>query len=175
MMYRNDEEKEKAIRSITSRGSNKFMQNSYNYDAVDKGNKEVNLTSQFEVKDYVQSLGKEYYVNMNMQRSYMDEYVNTKERKAPIEYDYKNILRQVVTLDIPKGYHVSYLPPDKKQSVDGLLSYKISYHKTASQVQLIKEFELQSLYVMPDKFAAENNLVEELKKQYKESVVLTAN
>lgn len=175
MMYRNDEEKEKAIRSITSRGSNKFMQSSYNYDAVDKGDKEVSLTSRFEVKDYVQSLGKEYYVNMNMQRSYMDEYVNTKERTAPIEYDYKNILRQVVTLDIPKGYHVSYLPPDKKQSVDGLLSYKISYRKTASQVQLVKEFELQALYVMPNKFAAENSLVEELRKQYKESVVLTAN
>jgi len=175
MMYRSDNDKEKTVRSITSRGSNKFLQSSYDYKPIDNDGKDVSLTSQFEVKDYVQSLGKEYYVNLNMQRSYMDEYVDVKERSAPIEYDYKNVIRQVVTLDIPKGYHVSYMPPDKAHSVDGLLSYKISYHKTSSQVQLVKEFELQSLYVNPDKFVAQNNLVEELKKQYKESVVLTAN
>ncbi|MGN6569063.1 MAG: DUF3857 domain-containing transglutaminase family protein [Flavipsychrobacter sp.] len=175
MMYRNDDEKEKAIRSITSRGSNKFMQHSYNYKAVDDANKDVNLTSEFEIKDYAQSLGKEYYINLNLQRSYMDEHVDAQERTMSIEHDYKNIIRQVVTLDIPKGYHVSYLPPNKQQSVEGLLSYKITYSKTASQVRLVKEFELQSLYISPAQFAAQNNIVEDLKKQYKESVVLTAN
>lgn len=176
MMYRNDNDKEKTIRSITARGSNKFLQSSYDYKAADNEDKDVSLSSQFEIKDYVQSLGKEYYINMNMQRSYMDEYVDIADRKKiPIEHDYKNIIRQVVTLDIPKGYHVSYLPPDKQQAVDGLLSYKISYSKTPRQVLLVKEFELQSLYVMPDKFAQQDKLVEDLKKQYKESVVLTAN
>jgi len=175
MMYRNDDEKEKAIRSITSRGSNKFMQQSYDYKAADNDNKDVTVTSQFEIKDYVQSFGKEYYVNMNMQRSFEREYADVKERKVPIVHDYKSITRQVVTLDIPKGYHVSYLPPDKQKNIDGLLSYKISYSKTAKQVQLVKEFVQQSLYINPDKFAAQNSLVDELKKQYKESVVLTAN
>src|SRR5207244_4059595 len=101
-------------------------------------------------------------------------YVDTK-REVPIEHRYKNRNKQVVVLDIPKGYHVTYLPPNSEKKVNGLLSYKITYAKTPKQVILVKEYELQTLYVTPDQFTGQNTIVEELKKQYKESVVLAAN
>ncbi|MBA3829169.1 MAG: transglutaminase domain-containing protein [Taibaiella sp.] len=174
MMYRNDNEKEKAIQSITTRGSNKFLQNSFDYNIAATDDKDAKLTSTFEIKDYVQNLGKEYYVNMNLLRSYEGDFAD-RDRTVPIEHDYKNRIKQVVTLQIPKGYKVTYLPPNKEKSVNGLLSYRIAYTKNAKEVQLVKEYELQTLYVYPEQFAAQNQIVEELKKQYKESVVLTAN
>jgi transglutaminase-like putative cysteine protease len=175
MMYRDGNEQEKGVSSIVSRGSNKFIQKSYSYKLDDDSNKNVSLSSDFEIKDYVSNVSNEYYVNMNLLRSYEDEYANEKEREVPIEHNYKNRIKQVVILEIPKGYHVSYLPPNAEKKVDGLWSYKISYTKTAKEVVLVKEYELQTLYVQPGQFAAENKLVEDLKKQYKESVVLTAN
>lgn len=174
MMYRNDNEKEKTIKSIMSRGSNKFIQTDFAYKIADDNNKEAYLTSKFEIKDYAQNIGKEYYVNMNLLRSYENDYIDTK-REMSIEHSYKNKVKQVVTLDIPKGYKVTYLPPNAEKKVNGLLSYKITYSKNAKQVILVKEYEMQTLYVKPEQFAAQNNVVEELKKQYKESVVLTAN
>lgn len=175
MTYRNETEKDEAIRSLTSRGSNKFIQNDYTYNIANNFNKDASITSKFQIKGYVQNLGKEYYVNMNLLRSYEGEHVDDMNRKASIEHTYKIRSKQVVVLDIPKGYKVSYLPPNDQMSVNGLLSYKISYTKTAKQVILTKEYELQTLYVTAAQFAEQNKLVEGLKKQYKESVVFTAN
>ncbi len=174
MMYRNDNEKEKAIRAIMGRGSNKFIQTDFSYKLNTDNNKEASLTSKFNISDYAQNIGKEYYVNMNLVRSYEGDHIDAK-RDIAIEHRFKNINKQVVTLDIPKGYHVSYLPPNAEKKVNGLLNYKITYTKNAKQVVLVKEYDLQTLYVNREQFAAQNAIVDELKKQYKESVVLTAN
>ncbi len=175
LLYHNDNEKKDAIKAITQRGSNKFILNNFDYKIAESKEKEVTVTSQFEVKDYVQNVGNEYYVNLNLLRKYEDERIDSKERKAPIEHSYKNKTKEIVTLEIPQGYHVSYLPPVKQKKADGLWGYSISYTSDKNHVTLIKEYELQTLYIAPAQFAEHNRIEDDLKKQYKESVVLTAN
>lgn len=175
MLYRNENDKEAVLKGLTKRGSNKYIQNNFDYRISNDDEKDVFLSSQFVLKDYVQSIGKEYYVNMNLLHHYEEDWVNIEERKVPIEHNYKNKVKQIVVLNIPTGYHVTYLPSDVQHSVDGLWDYKLSYTSNKSEVKLVKEYELQTLYITPSQFAEHNKMVEELKKQYKESIVLTAN
>lgn len=174
MQYRSDADKEKTLRSLASRGSNKYQQKEYHYDFKGKGDNHFSMRSTFELKDYVRSIGKEYYVNLNLQRLYQDEFADKAERKVMIERSYKNRMKQVVVLDIPQGYKVSYLPPDKAEAVPGLWSYKISYKNNGKQVSLFKEYQFDSIAIDPDQFDQHNKLVEGLRSQYKESIILTA-
>ncbi|MEI8278628.1 MAG: transglutaminase domain-containing protein [Bacteroidota bacterium] len=175
MMYRNENEREAVLKGLTKRGSNKYIQNNFDYRISNDDEKDVYLSSQFVLKDYVQSIGKEFYVNMNLLHNYEEDWVDVAERKVAIEHNYKNKVKQIVVLDIPTGYHVTYLPPNKEQSVSGLWNYKLSYSSSKSEVKLEKEYELQTLYITPSQFAEHNKMVDELKKQYKESIVLSSN
>lgn len=173
MMYYNGNEKEDAIKSITSRGSNKYIRKDSDFEVLP--DKTVRVNADFEIQDYAQQVGKEWYINLNLQRSYENQWIDVKERTVPQENDYKNIVRQIVTLEIPKGYHASYLPPPFERGSNKLWKCKISYENTGKEVRLIKEFEMNTLYVQPEQFEENNRLVEELRKQYKESIILRAD
>jgi transglutaminase-like putative cysteine protease len=175
MQYRGEKEKDDAIKSLASRGSNKYVQKSFDFKAADTKAKDVLTTSTFEVSDYPQKVGNDWYVNMNLQRSNENLWIDNKRGKIPVEQDFKYKVRQVVILNIPKGYHVSYLPPSIEKSAENLWGFKINYKTSLGKVHLIKEFEMNTLYIYPGQFEANNKIVQELRKQYKESVVLTAD
>jgi hypothetical protein len=175
MLYKNEKEREDAVKAIASRGSNKYIQKSFDFKTPDNNDKDFQATSSFEVRDYSQQVGKEWYVNMNLQRSYEDLWIDAKDRKVPLERNYKSKTRQVVVMNVPKGYHVSYLPPTVEKTASDLWSYKIQYKDLGKQVQLIKEFEMNTIFIQADQFSQHNKLVADLKEQYKESVVLTAD
>ncbi|WP_276134294.1 DUF3857 domain-containing protein [Polluticoccus soli] len=173
MMYRNSKEKEDAIKAITTRGSNKYIQKEFDFKALP--DKTVRAYSTFDIQDYAQQVGKEWYINLNLQRSYENQWIDIKERTAPQENNFKNITRQIVTIEIPKGYHVSYLPPPFEKGSDRLLKCRISYENAGKEVRLMKEFVMNTLYLEPGQFEENNELVEELRKQYKESIILKAD
>ena len=78
MQYKSPKEREDAIKAIALRGSNKYLQKSFDYKAFDNKGKDVAATSTFEVSDYAQQVGNEWYINMNLQRSYEDLWINPK-------------------------------------------------------------------------------------------------
>jgi hypothetical protein len=173
--YYSPREKEDYMRAFLSRGSNKYLQRKFDYKVSEQKERNALFSADFEIKDYAQQAGKEWYINMNLLRPYENQYIDTKERAVPIEYDYKNIIRQVVVLDIPKGYHVSYVPPSVEKGMDNLWDFRISYKTSPSQVTMIKEYRVRTLYLENKDFLAHNQLINELKKQHKESIVLTAD
>jgi hypothetical protein len=114
-------------------------------------------------------------VNLNLLHYFEDNCIDTKDRTVPSYFDYKASRKEVVVLDIPKGYHVKHLPPATKNAIDGLWTYSISYIADKDKITLTKEYELNTLAINADKFADNNKMVDGLKKVYKESVVLTTN
>jgi hypothetical protein len=175
MMYKNENEKANAVRSMTSRGSNKYIQTGFDYKISEDHAKDVYLRSDFQIGDYIQKAGAERYINLNLHRYYERDLLDTLVRKAPVERKYKIRTRQVVVFEIPAGFRLSYLPPDASGGVPGLWSYRISYHQSGTKVQLVKEYEVNSLYIKPEQFVAHNRLVNDLGAQYKESIILTAD
>lgn len=173
LMYYKNQERDKFILGFTSRGSNKFIQSSYDYTPLANEYKDNRISADFMIDDYVQDIEKESIVNMNIQRYFDGIWIDGKDRTSPYQFSYKKKVKEVVTLNIPDGYKTSYIPPDAARSLDGAWSYKISYNTTPKLITLIKEYELNTLSIKPSMFEENNKMVEELRKQYKESVVLT--
>jgi hypothetical protein len=170
------DEKDKLVRRITRRGSDKYLVPRYDLYAQEAGNMDVNISADYTLGDYVQNVGKQTIVNMNAKHTFTDMRVNDSGRNVPVYLDNKRTVRETVTLNVPDGYRVTYLPKGAQGSVDGLWSYKLSYKedKAAKKVILTKEYALNTMMVKPEQFAANNKLADDLKKQYNQTVVLTA-
>ncbi len=174
LKYRNENEQEKAINTITQRGSNKYIQKKFDYKMLEDPLKDVVISAGFEIPDYVRKAGNDYYVNLNLLRNLSGSKVDITDRSAPVEKDFNEINKQVVVLDIPKGYKVSYLPEPRQQSVEGIGTYHIRYNSDGKKVILSKEIRMDALYIQPDRFNDFNKMVSGLQNAYKETVVLTA-
>jgi hypothetical protein len=131
------------------------------------------VSGSFSLPGFARKAGDELYVNLNLQRDFEDDYADEKSREVPISYEYRQQQRKVVTLKIPAGYKLSYLPPDKADSEDGLWRYKFHYEQRGNSIWLSREITMNTLSVPPEKFPVHNRLVEGLRDAYKESVVLT--
>jgi transglutaminase-like putative cysteine protease len=174
LKYKNENEKEKTINAITQRGSNKYAQKQFDYKIPDEPLKSVRISAGFEIPDYVRKAGKDYYINLNLLRSLSGSKVDMTDRNAPLEKDFNETNKQVVVMDIPKGYKVSYLPEPKQQTIEGIGAYSIRYNSDGKKVTLSKEIRMDALYIQPDHFKDFNSMVSGLQNAYKETVVLTA-
>jgi len=169
------EEKDKYVRSLTGGGAYNFLSPNYTISPVESGDMDVSINAGYSIPGYAQINDKQYYVNMNLKNTLPAPRINDTGRSVPYYFNNKKMIRESVVLDIPEGYKVTYLPPNAHGEVDGLWSYKISYKadEKAGKITLTKDYELNTMSISPKDFAASNKAVDELKKLYKETVVLT--
>ena len=170
--YKN-EDRDKIFKEILSRGADNYQQLKYAVNVNE--NKNVTLSADFNLPDYAHMIGKEYIINMNLDRPFGNQRMNDSERSVGYYYRNKSKTTEVVVLDIPEGYKVTHLPAEAHGSLDGVWNYKISYSANKEKVVLTKEYELQSLSLDASAFAMNNKVIDDLNHAYKESVVLTAN
>ncbi len=173
MMYNKEKDRDDRIREELMRGSEKYHMAKYNVSAKEKNDKDASITADFTVEDYAHKVGKEYIVNMNLDRAYANQRMNDSERKVGFYYPYKEKTKEVVVLDIPEGYKVTHLPGAAHGGLEGVWSYKISYAADKKKIVLTKEYEQQALSLSPGQFVNNNRIIDELNHEYKESVVLT--
>lgn len=170
------EDKDEYVHNQLSRGNSKFLLKQYNINAGTSGRKDVGMNATYSLGGYAQQVKKDYFVNMNLSRTMTETRMNDEDRNVAIYLPYKKTVRETVTLNIPKGYRVTSLPKAAKGGVNGMWNYSISYQagKNSNTVVLTKEIVVHTMKITPDQFKEHNKLVDDLKKQYKETVVLTA-
>jgi hypothetical protein len=173
MLYSSGTDRDKFLRRMTVRGSERFTEQSADFKTVDESGKDCRISARFSLPGYVHHTGSELYLNLNLQRDLDDDYVEQNTRRIPLEYSYRQQKRQVVSLKIPAGYKASYLPADKADGDPALWGYKLHYEQKGDRIFFIKEITFNTLLVTPEQFAAHNRLVEGLRDEYKESVVLS--
>ena len=173
--YLKEEDRDKAMRMRLGRGADNYKQIKYEVTANETGSKDATVTADFNLQNYAHIVGKEYYVNLNLDRKFGNQRMNDTERNVGYYYPNKEKVEEVVMLDIPEGYKVTHLPGEAHGGLDGVWSYKISYKADKKKIILTKEYELQSLSLSDKEFAKNNKIIDDLNHAYKESVVLTAN
>ena len=171
-LTREKEEREKVVKAIAMRGSDKFILD--NYKIKEKEDKDIIVSGDFNVGGYVHHLKKDVIVNMNLLHHFEDNHIDTAFRKVAWYHNYKNIQKEVVVMDIPKDYKVTYLPKNASGKLDDMWSYSITYKIEGKKIILTKEYKLNTLTISPKYFIDNNKAIEALEKQYRESVVLTA-
>ena len=175
MGFYKNEQKDEYVKSLTTRGNNKYEQLSFTTKQEPGGQKHLKITADFTIDNYLQNAGNEKYLNLNLM-SYDDyEPIEYKRgRKTQFYSNYKFIRKEVVVVKIPDGYTVTNVPPDDAQKLDDIWSYSLKYIVTGNLLTLVKEYENKSLTIPVSKFSENNSMVERLKKQFKESVTFTA-
>lgn len=172
---RRKEERDEVIRAMTMVGNRKYILKDYQTDVKTSGRKDVSISTNFLIGDYVQRAKNETFVNMNLSSMFANLRVNDKDRNFPVYLPFKRTVKETVVLNLPKGARVTYLPKNAKGGADGILSYNISYKvdNAARTVTMTREYVLKTLTVQPAQFAALNKVADQLNELYKETVVLT--
>jgi len=166
-----DNEVKLNVAKLISKGSNKLVLNSYAINNNTNREKPTSITYQFTLQDYFQQVGDELYINLNMNKDWYNQFINTDLRKYPIETDYKYIKHEYTEMTIPPGYQVDFIPPDASYS-GTLLGYDLSYKKEGAKIILSKKTYVNYLLLNPTDFPLWNEEVKRLSKVYKESIIL---
>lgn len=169
--YYKAKDKEDYMRSLFSRGSNKFQLASY--EVVEKkGRERITLAAKFELQDYARKLGDEWYLNLNLLKHYEHQEIDYPRRQIPVEFDFRFIRRYVTILTIPEGYTVTHLPKSKSFK-NNIWGFDIRYEQKDNTIVLTQEFFNDHLMLQPDQFKEWNEVLEHLFPQYKESISIS--
>lgn len=159
------------VTRLVGKGSNKFFLDEYSLSGIHERDAPTTLRYKFRVLDYFQRIDDEIYVNLNLNKDFYNTFINLETRKAPKESDYQYVKYETVSLKIPDGYEVEYLPETAR--LDGpLLGYEITYKKEAGQVVYSKKFFLNYLLMKPEDFSSWNEAIKQMSEAYKESIIL---
>lgn len=168
----NHEEKTEFLTGYLEKGSNKFTVDTLFYDNLYDRNKDFSVGYDYSIDGYAHKNGDEMYVNMCLDKSYMNALIDTARRTAPLEIDYLSTERHVSVLNIPEGYSVSCTPKDQSFSI-GDYSYTIKYRMDGNRLICEKEIVINSLMVQPSQFGQWNTFVESLTAASNENVTLS--
>jgi hypothetical protein len=166
------DDKLKILKSYFQKGNNKFMLESFKESDADDRDKPFTIQYKFNVSDYLLQSGNEIFVNMNLEKAY-GKFDMEKEREIDYEFDYKKRINNTVTLKVPDGYEVTYLPPNDSLNTD-LFSFNISYQKVGNTIVTKNDIRIKCLLLKKKDFGVWNDFIARLRKNYAESVALRA-
>jgi len=165
------EEADDAMKAFLSKGSNKFIVNSFKYDGLEDKDKDLVINYDYTLPDYAQVLNDEIYINLNLDKALNNDDIDIATRKTDKEIEYKMINHHISKLNVPNGYKVKYLPSDDSFH-DGEFGYDIKYKQEGNIVYCDKSLYLDYLILYKSKFETWNKMIKQLDKAYKEVVVL---
>lgn len=174
LMYSNEEETKDYVKKRMGKASNKFILGNYTITRVNPEENIANIAADFEIPGYGKKIGDEYYINLNLEKIFEKQVIDTVKRKVPLEIEYNSVINECHILQIPKGYTVNYLPKDFSFD-NNLASIKISYKVADGNVIATQEGKMKKIMINPEDFDEWNKDMAGVQLQYKEAVVLKKN
>ncbi|HEX7016419.1 MAG TPA: transglutaminase domain-containing protein [Cyclobacteriaceae bacterium] len=169
-----EEDTRRYVTGLVGKGSNKFYLDKYSVQDMGNRDRPTKIDYEFRIADYFQKIGDEIYINLNLNKDYYNDFINTTLRQTPVENEYRYIKEDVAVLDIPEGYTVEYMPPDAKHE-GKLMGITVDYETTDRQIIMKKTFYIDYLLMNPSQFSDWNESVTRASDAYKESIILKKN
>ncbi|MEY5047110.1 MAG: hypothetical protein RLZZ175_469 [Bacteroidota bacterium] len=171
LIGKSEEKQKEILTGYLEKGNNKFFLESFNLKDVEDRDKKISIDYQFKVEDYAKSINNEIYINMNLDKIFHNDDIDTTKRKLPIEYDFKFINQSKVILEIPAGYKVGYIPSNQHFK-GNKFEFKIEYNLVKNKISMKRVVLFDELMLEKEQFKSWNEMIAELNKAYKEVVVL---
>jgi hypothetical protein len=171
LIYSDAKETRDYVKYRMGKASNKFIMDDYTINKLNNNDKLVNIQAGFEVPDYDKKISDELFINLNLEKLFTNELIDTAKRKIPVENEYKYVIKQYTILEVPESYSVSYIPKDYSLNND-LFSFVIKYSQQGNKIIALQEIHNNYLLLQPKDFTVWNNSLKQLFNQYKEEVVL---
>jgi hypothetical protein len=171
LLYKDEKETKDFVKTRMGKASNKFILGDYAITRIKPEENVINISANFDIPGYSKKVGDEYYINLNLDKIFEKQVIDTNKRKVPLEIDYNYLMNEYHILEIPKGYTVSYLPKDFSFDTE-LASIKITYKVANGKVIAEQEGQTKKLMIYPADFDKWNKQMNAVQLQYRESVVL---
>jgi hypothetical protein len=170
LQSRKEDQQLKTLTSYLSKGSNKFLIDTFYHNNLGVRDKQLIVDYTFNVRDYHKEYGDEIYVNMILEKIHKDDKVQN-DRKYAIERRYKTLDTYTVKLEIPENYTVSSIPAGSSYEHDKF-GYSIVYKQKNNEIWCTIEFYLDHLILEKSEFEHWNKMIKELGKTYKQVLIL---
>ena len=165
-----EKDKKVFLNSILNKGNNKFLLGSVLTKFVHEKDKELEIDYTFSLDDYLFSMVDEIFVNPHLVKELEKGIIDLESTKKDIYYPYKSISSNVVSIEIPENYTISYMPQNTSQ--DGKdFSFDISYTVEENRVIMSQHIVINTIKLSTSQFDSWNKMIKGLFTAYKESIV----
>ncbi len=154
---KNKEEIQEHFKSYFAKGNNKANFEDVVIQPVVRG--PMNFSYKFNLPDYVNYDQNEIYLNLNLDKELVLEKI-IEGRKVPVSMRHKTKKRLIVTLNIPEGYKIKYVPASARREND-VAGYSSTYELKNNQLVHIFDFYINTLLLQPSDFDKYNAVVNE--------------
>lgn len=166
------EDQRNYIETYLEKGNNKFKVDHSDFIGLKNRDTSLTINYKFSLADYSKTVEDETYVNLNLDRDYKNSKLDIEKRKGiPRKFSYKVDLKYEVVFEYPKDASLAYIP--KNTDFEGLnFGFNILYEKQDSRIILKKHIYIDTLLLEESQFKEWNRMIKELKKAYKEVVII---
>lgn len=163
-------DKKEYVEDILEKGNNKFKLLEFELNKNERVTNPLEITYNFELDNYLKVLHNELFINLNLNRRFLD-YKLSDKRTKPVAFENCHTIQDEFKFVIPAGYHSDYLPPDESGSGEKL-EYKITYSVKNDTVFYNQTISLKDIMIEKDHFEEWNKIISGLEKAYKQSILL---
>ncbi len=157
---------------VISSASEKMQVKKLAVSDLSEVNTSIKANYDFQLSDYVVMQNDRIYLNMNLERELKQLEVKC-DRTLPVEVEFKKQHHIIYNLAIPRNMHVEYLPPPQIFE-NPKFGYSQVYAATDREVILKTEIYINTLLIEGEDFTLFRDMLESLKKSYRQTIALTA-
>ena len=166
-----DKDKEKEIQGLCQEGNNKSSAVLREIKGLKDRDTTLFLGLDFTLPSYIRKVDQKMYINLNYVRHLESEEIDISKRKLAIENDFPYYFEATLRLKIPNGYTCTYLP-EKSNYDNPDFGFDFNYFIDKNEVVLVKRIALKYTILDTKKFQDWNTMIDMIKSNYKESIVL---
>ena len=158
-----------------SKGSNTFELIGFDHSQLDK--KRTNQTSfkyKFQLPGYVRKIKNKLYLNPFLNKDYVLSFDDFEERELAYEDDYKFLDKELISINIPEGYELDFLP-ESKQINHEKYGYSIKYNEENSVLSISLEIYQDFLLLETSEIPEFKAYLSDLEEQLRSTVSLKTN
>ena len=159
------------MKKLISRGNNKFSVSEYDIQNLENRDQPIEMNYKFFINDYFNKSGDEIYINLNLDKSFYNDLIDTAKRVLPIENDYKYTNEQNAVFYLPEEYEIEYLPENQSYKND-VFGFDIRYRAEADKIVVNKIFYVNYLILEPAHFKEWNEAIKRLSAAYRDVLIL---
>lgn len=161
-----------SIEEFLSKSNSQDKVSNINLKGLTSQSNKVEMNYEITNRSSIQNLDKEYYIDLEHGKNFIDFTVDTDKRVNDIDFRYRHHTVNNIVLHIPSGYKVTYLPPALNIVKDSHI-FKTEYKHVGNKIYYTKTISILADYLPKERFEEWNSDISKLKKAYMEQLVLT--
>ncbi|MCF8368693.1 MAG: DUF3857 and transglutaminase domain-containing protein [Bacteroidales bacterium] len=123
------------------------------------------------LNSHIRKFADKYYLNMNIDKSFASQSIDSKTRKYDYLFDYCSQKESVIFFTIPEGYGIEYLPENARYTGDKY-GYSIEYELAGNTLRMKRLLYVDDLRIKTNEFENWNQMMDQLNLAFQEVVII---